>query len=80
MREERRLVRHPKTGKELELLISANPICDDAGQPAGALLIARDITELTQLQGRFSDMERHLAIGQVQGRLFFGALGRGHRP
>ncbi len=65
VREERRVIRDPKTGRDIELLISANPICDSAGKPVGALVIARDITELTQLQNRFSDMERHLAIGQV---------------
>jgi len=63
--EERRMIRDPKTGRDIELLISANPICDSAGKPVGALVIGRDITELTQLQNRFSDMERHLAIGQV---------------
>ncbi|HLH06821.1 MAG TPA: ATP-binding protein [Terriglobales bacterium] len=65
VREEQRAVRDPITGKEVQLLISANPICDQAGKTVGALVIARDITELTQLQNRFSDMERHLAIGQV---------------
>jgi PAS domain S-box-containing protein len=63
--EERRVVRDSKTGKDLELMISANPICDPSGKPVGALVVARDITELIQLQSRFSDMERHLAIGQV---------------
>lgn len=65
VREERRLIHDPKTGKDIELMISANPICDPSGKTVGALVIARDITELIQLQSRFSDMERHLAIGQV---------------
>jgi PAS domain S-box-containing protein len=63
--EERRLIRDPNSGKEAELVISAKPISDDSGKPVGVLVTARDITELTQLQTRFSDMERHLAIGQV---------------
>ncbi len=65
VREERRVIRDPKTGKDIELRISANPICDSSGKTVGALVIARDITELIQLQSRFADMERHLAIGQV---------------
>ncbi len=65
VREERRVIRDPKTGKDIELMISANPICDPSGKAVGALVIARDVTELIQLQSRFSDMERHLAIGQV---------------
>jgi len=65
VREERRVIRDPKTGKDIELMISANPICDPSGTTVGALVVARDVTELIQLQSRFSDMERHLAIGQV---------------
>jgi PAS domain S-box-containing protein len=63
--EERRVIRDLKTGRDIQLVISANPICDPSGKPVGALVIARDVTELIQLQSRFSDMERHLAIGQV---------------
>ncbi len=63
--EERRVIRDPKTGRDIQLMISANPICDSSGKTVGALVVARDITELIQLQSRFSDMERHLAIGQV---------------
>lgn len=63
--EERRVICDPKTGKDIEFMISVNPICDPSGKPVGALVIARDVTELIQLQSRFSDMERHLAIGQV---------------
>jgi PAS domain S-box-containing protein len=63
--EERRRVKHPKSGEEIELLISANPIRDEKGEVKGALMIARDITELTQLQKRLADIERHQAIGHV---------------
>ena len=63
--EERRVIRDLKTGRDIQLVISANPICDSSGKTVGALVVARDITELIQLQSRFSDMERHLAIGQV---------------
>jgi two-component system sensor histidine kinase HydH len=61
---ERRL-RNPRTGEEVELLISAHPIRDGRGEVKGALVIARDITELSQLQRRLADIERHQAIGYV---------------
>jgi two-component system sensor histidine kinase AtoS len=63
--EERRRVRHPKSGEEMDLLISANPIRNDHGEVKGALVVARDVTELTQLQQRLADIERHQAIGHV---------------
>lgn len=63
--QERRRFRHPVTGEEVELILSANPIRNENGDVAGALLIARDVTEITQLQKRVADIERHQAIGHV---------------
>jgi PAS domain S-box-containing protein len=63
--EERRRVRHSQTGMEIDLLISANPIRDEKGDIKGALVIGRDVTELSQLQQRLADIERHQAIGHV---------------
>ena len=63
--EERRRFRHPETGRDVDLLISANPIRDSNGAIQGALVIARDITELSQLQQRLADIERHQGIGFV---------------
>jgi PAS domain S-box-containing protein len=54
-----------QNGNTIELLISANPIKNQHGQILGALIVARDITELSQLQRRLSDVERHQAIGHV---------------
>ncbi len=65
VRHERRILHHRRTGVASELLISANPILDDDGHVLAALLIARDITELTQLQRRVDDVERHRAVGQM---------------
>ncbi len=69
VRNERRVLRNPQTGAVLELLVSANPIRNDAGETIAALLIAHDVTELRQLQQRIGDIERHRAIGQMAAAL-----------
>jgi signal transduction histidine kinase len=46
-------------------LVSANPMRGEEGVIIGALLVVRDVTEITQLQRRVADTERHLAIGQM---------------
>lgn len=63
--QEPREVRHPQTGATIDLLVSANPIRNDRGEIQGAMLIARDVTELGHLQKRLADIERHQAIGHV---------------
>lgn len=63
--QERRRFRNPATGEEMELILSANPIRTESGEVVGALLIGRDVTEMTQLQTRVADIERHQAIGHV---------------
>ncbi len=69
VRHEHRVLHNPETGMSSELLISANPILDDGGKVIAALVIARDVTELTQLQRRIGDIERHRAIGQMAAAL-----------
>jgi signal transduction histidine kinase len=69
IRHERRRLCHPQTGAVAEVLISANPIRNQAGETIAALIIVRDVTELTQLQRRSGDMERHRAIGQMAAAL-----------
>ena len=69
IRHERLIVRDRKTGAVTELMISASPIVGDDGRPIAALLIARDVTELTQLQRRVGDVERHRAIGEMAAAL-----------
>jgi PAS domain S-box-containing protein len=65
VRDEKRVVRHPPTGRQVELLVSANPIRNQKNDILGALLVARDVTELTNLQKRLADIDRHQAIGHV---------------
>lgn len=69
VRNERRVLRNPQTGAVLELLVSANPIRNEAGNTIAALMVARDVTELRQLQQRIGDIERHRAIGQMAAAL-----------
>jgi PAS domain S-box-containing protein len=63
--EERRVVKHPPTGTSVQLLVSANPIRSENGKILGALMVARDVTELVNLQQRLADIDRHQAIGHV---------------
>ena len=63
--EEHRVVKHPPTGTPVQLLVSANPIRSEDGKILGALLVARDVTELANLQQRLADIDRHQAIGHV---------------
>jgi PAS domain S-box-containing protein len=63
--EERRTVKHPPTGVPVQLLISAHPIRNEKGEILGALVVARDVTELANLQQRLADIDRHQAIGHV---------------
>ncbi len=69
VRHERHTAHNPKTGEAHELLVSANAILDDQGTAVAVLVIARDITELTGLQQRIGDIERHRAMGQMAAAL-----------
>jgi PAS domain S-box-containing protein len=51
--------------ERLEALVSANPMRSADGNICGALVVVRDISELTQLQRRLADTERHRAIGHM---------------
>ena len=64
IRNERRTFRHTADSDAIDALVSASPIRDD-GATVGAVVIIRDITELTDLQKQLSDTERHHAIGQM---------------
>jgi PAS domain S-box-containing protein len=61
----RRSFHSPHDNVPVELVITANPVRDHGGAVHGALVIARDVTELNQLQRKFADAERHHAIGQM---------------
>ncbi len=62
---EPRTLSHGRDGSPLDTLLSANPMFDEKGAIIGVLLVVKDITEISQLQRRVADTERHLAIGQM---------------
>lgn len=66
--QERRQISRSGAGT-LEALISANPIRQQDGRIVGALVIVRDITELTDLQQHFAKTERQNAIGTMAASL-----------
>jgi PAS domain S-box-containing protein len=65
VQQERRTLVSPRGDAPMEALVSANPIRDDAGRVVGALIVVRDITELTVLQQKMAEAERHNAIGKM---------------
>jgi two-component system sensor histidine kinase HydH len=55
----------PHRREQLNVVLSSSPMRSDDGRVIGAVLVLRDLTEITQLQRRIADTERHLAIGQM---------------
>jgi PAS domain S-box-containing protein len=68
VRQERRQLKLPGPNS-VEALVSANPIREPDGRIVGALVIIRDITELTQLQEHMADAEKHNVIGTMAASL-----------
>lgn len=69
VRNQHRQLHNPNRASALEVLVSANPVRNANGEIIGVLVIARDITEMSQLQRRIGDIERHHAIGQMAAAL-----------
>jgi PAS domain S-box-containing protein len=65
VRNESRTVIPPGRRDPLNVEVSAHPMRSGDGRVIGALGVVRDLTEITQLQRRIADTERHLAIGQM---------------
>jgi PAS domain S-box-containing protein len=59
------MVFHCPDGNALQVIMSASPVCDDAGHVTGVLLAMRDITELAALQKHSDNNERQVAVGQM---------------
>ena len=62
---ERRIFLPPPEHNRVEAVVSASPMRGAENEIIGALVVIRDVTELTQLQQRIADSERHLAVGQM---------------
>ena len=62
---ERRVFLPPPEHNRVDALVSASPMRGPEGEIIGALVVVRDVTEVTQLQQHIADSERHLAVGQM---------------
>jgi PAS domain S-box-containing protein len=66
VRDERRMCYNPAHHDlPMNMMVSAYPMRNEMGKVIGATVVLRDVTELTQMQQRIADTERHLAIGQL---------------
>lgn len=65
VRDERRMCYVPQSEAPMNIMVSAYPMRNELGKVIGATVVLRDVTELTQMQQRIADTERHLAIGQL---------------
>src|SRR5512146_2433017 len=65
IRNERRMLVNPRDRSDISAMVTASPMRSETGEIIGALLVLRDVTEITKLQQQVADTERHLAIGQM---------------
>jgi PAS domain S-box-containing protein len=56
---------HRAGEQPIEAIVSANAIRGPEGEILGALVVIRDITEISMLHRRMEESERHLAVGQM---------------
>jgi PAS domain S-box-containing protein len=59
------MIFHCLSGDAMRVIVSASPVCDQAGQIGGFLLCLQDVTELAALQKHSDSNERHVAVGQM---------------
>lgn len=65
VKSENRTYLSPRDRTPIHVMLSASPMWVGASRLMGAVLVLHDVTELTTLQRRVADTERHLAIGQM---------------
>lgn len=67
VRQQRRVFSRPNSRAPMHALVSASPVHNPQSNKdlLGALVIVRDITELTELRHVVNDAERHIAAGQM---------------
>ncbi len=65
IQQERQTLLSDAKPESMEVLVSGNPLCDDAGAVLGALIVIQDVTELSALQRQLANSERHFAVGQM---------------
>ncbi len=59
--------RNTKDGRTLDISISASRYVDHEGNPAGMLVILRDISEMKELEARFFQAQKMESIGTLAG-------------
>jgi PAS domain S-box-containing protein len=59
--------RRCKDGRRIEVALTVSPIRDQAGQVAGAAVIARDITERKRLEAQLLHSQKMEAVGRLAG-------------
>ena len=64
VRNQRRIF-HGAGENPIEAIVSANPIRGPKGEVLGALVVVRDITEISMLHRRMEESDRHMAVGQM---------------
>ncbi|HYG99422.1 MAG TPA: ATP-binding protein [Terriglobales bacterium] len=65
VKNESRTYLSPRDRTPIHAMLSASPMLVGSSRLIGAVLVLHDVTELTNLQRRIADTERHLAIGQM---------------
>ena len=58
-----------RDGRSRSLVVTESPLVDDDWRRIGTLGIAKDVTELTELQGRLIRSERLASVGELAGAL-----------
>jgi PAS domain S-box-containing protein len=58
-----------RDGRSRTLVVTESPLVDNDGRRIGTLGIAKDVTELTELQGRLIRSERLASVGELAGAL-----------
>lgn len=58
-----------RDGRSRTLVVTESPLVDDDWRPIGTLGIAKDVTELTELQSRLIRSERLASVGELAGAL-----------
>jgi PAS domain S-box-containing protein len=54
-----------KSGRRIRVAVTASPVYDREGSPAGSVSIVRDVTALREMEARLVEKERLAAVGEL---------------